>query len=133
MQPTTAQSLGSLLKSARDIMRKDKGPNGDLDCLPLLTWIMFLKFLNDLERQRPQESKLVGKKFKPDIEPPYGSCEGSFLFMVPDEIKLPPIPNHGKLGEIISMSGGGRHRFAAPSTEPKRCPRWRSRDEIQSL
>ena len=29
--PTTAQSLGTLLKSARDIMRKDKGVNGDLD------------------------------------------------------------------------------------------------------
>ena len=28
-QPTTAQSLGALLKSARDIMRKDKGLNGD--------------------------------------------------------------------------------------------------------
>ena len=26
-QPTTAQSLGTLLKSARDIMRKDKGHN----------------------------------------------------------------------------------------------------------
>ena len=38
-QPTTAQALGSLLKSARDIMRKDKGLNGDLDRLPLLTWI----------------------------------------------------------------------------------------------
>jgi len=25
--PTTAQSLGALLKSARDIMRKDKGQN----------------------------------------------------------------------------------------------------------
>jgi len=25
--PTTAQSLGALLKSARDIMRKDKGHN----------------------------------------------------------------------------------------------------------
>ena len=35
--PTTAQSLGALLKSARDIMRKDKGLNGDLDRLPLLT------------------------------------------------------------------------------------------------
>jgi type I restriction enzyme M protein len=35
--PTTAQRLGSLLKSARDIMRKDKGLNGDLDRLPLLT------------------------------------------------------------------------------------------------
>jgi type I restriction enzyme M protein len=29
--PTTAQSLGALLKSARDIMRKNKGLNGDLD------------------------------------------------------------------------------------------------------
>ena len=27
---TTAQSLGSSIKSARDMMRKDKGLNGDL-------------------------------------------------------------------------------------------------------
>lgn len=46
---TTAQSLGSVVKSCRDIMRKDKGLNGDLDRLPLLTWIMFLKFLDDME------------------------------------------------------------------------------------
>ena len=69
--PTTAQSLGSLLKSARDIMRKDKGLNGDLDRLPLLTWIMFLKFLDDLELQREEEAKLAGTKFRPAIEPPY--------------------------------------------------------------
>src|SRR5438874_7063557 len=68
---TTAQALGSLLKSARDIMRKDKGLNGDLDRLPLLTWIMFLKFLDDLELQREEEAKLAGKKFKPALEPPY--------------------------------------------------------------
>jgi len=38
VQPlTTAQQLGSLIKSARDIMRKDKGLNGDLDRLPMLT------------------------------------------------------------------------------------------------
>lgn len=37
-QPTTAQSLGALLKSARDIMRKDKGLYGDLGCLPMLTF-----------------------------------------------------------------------------------------------
>jgi type I restriction enzyme M protein len=70
-RPTTVQSLGALLKSARDIMRKDKGLNGDLDRLPLLTWIMFLKFLDDLEFQREEESQLAGKKFKPAIEPPY--------------------------------------------------------------
>src|SRR6201987_5926003 len=68
---TTAQALGSLIKSARDIMRKDKGLNGDLDRLPLLTWIMFLKFLDDLEQQREDEAKLAGKKFRPAIEPPY--------------------------------------------------------------
>jgi type I restriction enzyme M protein len=52
-------------------MRKDKGLNGDLDRLPMLTWIMFLKFLDDLEIQREGEAKLAGKKFKPAIEPPY--------------------------------------------------------------
>src|SRR5437899_4054024 len=68
---TTAQSLGALLKSARDIMRKDKGLNGDLDRLPMLTWIMFLKFLDDLELQREEEATLAAKKFQRAIDPPY--------------------------------------------------------------
>ena len=68
---TTSQMLGSLIKSARDLMRKDKGLNGDLDRLPLLTWIMFLKFLDDLERQSEEETTLSGKKFKSAIEAPY--------------------------------------------------------------
>jgi hypothetical protein len=44
--------LASLIKSCRDIMRKDKGLNSDLDRLPMLTWIMFLKFLDDMEQMR---------------------------------------------------------------------------------
>src|SRR5213593_2740006 len=68
---TTAHQLGSLIKSARDIMRKDKGLNGDLDRLPMLTWIMFLKFLDDLELQRETEASLAGKKFQRAIDPPY--------------------------------------------------------------
>ncbi|MGD9881640.1 MAG: N-6 DNA methylase [Reyranella sp.] len=68
---TTSQMLGSLVKSARNIMRKDKGLNGDLDRLPLLTWIMFLKFLDDLEQQREQEARLAGENFKPAIDKPY--------------------------------------------------------------
>lgn len=68
---TTAQQLGSLIKSARDIMRKDKGLNGDLDRLPMITWIMFLKFLDDMEQIRKQEAEMAGKKFRPAIEPPY--------------------------------------------------------------
>ena len=68
---TTTQSLASVIKSARDIMRKDKGLNGDLDRLPMLTWIMFLKFLDDLELQRETEAELAGKKFERATDPPY--------------------------------------------------------------
>ncbi len=68
---TTAQRLSSIVKSCRDIMRKDKGLNGDLDRLPMLTWIMFLKFLDDMEQIREQEAKMAGKRFRPAIEPPY--------------------------------------------------------------
>ena len=68
---TTAQQLGSIIKSARQIMRKDKGLSGDLDRLPILTWVMFLKFLDDLEQMRETEAVLEGKDFQPAIEPPY--------------------------------------------------------------
>jgi type I restriction enzyme M protein len=68
---TTAQQLASLVKSARDIMRKDRGLSGDLDRLPQLTWIMFLKFLDDMEKVREQEAKLEGKRFRPAVETPY--------------------------------------------------------------
>src|ERR1700684_75766 len=67
----TSQRLGSLVKSCRDIMRKDKGLNGDLDRLPMLTWIMFLKFLDDMENVRETEAKVAGKRFVPAIESPY--------------------------------------------------------------
>lgn len=68
---TTAQQLSAIIKSARQIMRKDKGLNGDLDRLPMLTWIMFLKFLDDLEQMRETEAVLAGKPFQPAIDPPY--------------------------------------------------------------
>src|SRR5258706_14289791 len=68
---STAQQLGSIVKSSRDIMRKDKGLNGDIDRLPMLTWIMFLKFLDDMEQIRQEEAKLAGKRFRPGIEAPY--------------------------------------------------------------
>jgi type I restriction enzyme M protein len=68
---TTAQRLSSIVKSCRDIMRKDKGLNGDLDRLPMLTWVMFLKFLDDMEDIRQQEAKMAGRRFRPAIESPY--------------------------------------------------------------
>ena len=70
-QASSAQQLASGIKSARDIMRKDKGLSGDLDRLPMLTWIMFLKFLDDMEQVREAEAAMAGKPFRPAVEPPY--------------------------------------------------------------
>jgi len=63
--------LARIVGTMSEFKRKDKGLNGDLDRLPLLTWIMFLKFLDDLELERAEEAKLAGKKFRPAIDPPY--------------------------------------------------------------
>ena len=52
-------------------MRKDKGLNGDLDRLPMLTWIMFLKFLDDMERVEETTAALAGTVYEPVIDPPY--------------------------------------------------------------
>jgi type I restriction enzyme M protein len=68
---TTRDTLSALIGSARKILRKDKGLNGDVDRLPLLTWVMFLKFLDDLETVHAQEAELDGKRYRPIIEAPY--------------------------------------------------------------
>jgi type I restriction enzyme M protein len=68
---TPTQRLSDIIKSCRKIMRKDKGMNGDADRLPMLTWIMFLKFLDDNEQLQEVTAKLEGKKYKAAIDEPY--------------------------------------------------------------
>jgi len=52
-------------------MRKDKGLSGELDRIPMLTWIMFLKFLDDQEKIREAEAELASTNFRPTIDAPY--------------------------------------------------------------
>jgi type I restriction enzyme M protein len=68
---TTAQQLGSLIKTARDIMRKDNGLSSDLGRLPMLTWIMFLKFLDDMEQIEESRAELRGEKYRTSVDKPY--------------------------------------------------------------
>ncbi|WP_298373022.1 N-6 DNA methylase [Azospirillum sp.] len=68
---TSAQRLDSIIKSARKHMRKDRGLNTDLERLPTLVWIMFLKFLDDKERIEEEKAILSGVPFKPAIARPY--------------------------------------------------------------
>ncbi len=66
--PLTAKAqLSAATKRARDIMRKDAGLNGDLDRIPQLSWVMFLKCFDDFEQRR----EVTERKYRPAIELPY--------------------------------------------------------------
>jgi type I restriction enzyme M protein len=67
-EPTTPQAkLNAAIKSARDIMRKDAGLNGDLDRIPQLAWLLFLRAFDALEQRR----ELTERDYRPAIEEPY--------------------------------------------------------------
>ena len=59
--------LQSVIKSARDAMRKDAGLNGDLDRIPQLAWLLFLKAFDGVERNR----EVTEAKYRAAIEAPY--------------------------------------------------------------
>jgi len=67
-EPTTPQAkLNAAIKSARDMMRKDAGLNGDLDRIPQLAWLLFLRAFDALEQRR----ELTDRDYRPAIEEPY--------------------------------------------------------------
>ncbi|MBD0694726.1 class I SAM-dependent DNA methyltransferase [Streptomyces sp. CBMA123] len=66
---TSRTRLASLIKSARDTMRKDAGMNGDLDRLPQLSWLLFLKAFE--ERVEQEGEALDPDGYRRAIEAPY--------------------------------------------------------------
>jgi type I restriction enzyme M protein len=52
-------------------MRKDAGLNGDLDRIPQLSWVLFLKTFDDLEKRQESIAQLNGETYKPVIPQPY--------------------------------------------------------------
>ena len=67
-KPLSPQAkLAAVIKSARDAMRKDAGLNGDLDRIPQLAWMLFLKAFDGLEENR----EVTDAAYQPAIEAPY--------------------------------------------------------------
>lgn len=64
---TPRAKLSAVIKSARDAMRKDAGLSGELDRIPQLAWLLFLKAFDGLEANR----EVMESDFRPAIEPPY--------------------------------------------------------------
>lgn len=62
--PTTRQRLQGVIKESRNIMRKDAGLNGELDRLPQLAWLLFLRAYDDFEEERA----LLDPSYRPAVE-----------------------------------------------------------------
>ncbi|WP_345499112.1 class I SAM-dependent DNA methyltransferase [Nocardia callitridis] len=68
MATTSRARLASVIKSARDTMRKDAGLNGDLDRLPQLSWLLFLKAF---DQRVEQVGPLLDPDYRLAIDAPY--------------------------------------------------------------
>ena len=55
-------------KNIDDILRKDAGCSTELDYAEQSSWILFLKWLDDYEKDKKTKAKLDNKKFKPVLD-----------------------------------------------------------------
>lgn len=58
-------------KNIDDILHKDAGCGSELDYVEQTSWILFLKYLDDLERDRATAAELTGKTYTPIIDAAY--------------------------------------------------------------
>ena len=58
-------------KNIDDILHKDAGCGSELDYVEQTSWILFLKYLDDLEKDRATAAELTGKSYTPIIDPAY--------------------------------------------------------------
>ena len=54
-------------KNIDDILHKDAGCGSELDYVEQTSWILFLKYLDDLERDKETAAELTGTEYKPII------------------------------------------------------------------
>jgi len=66
----TQQSVDQAIKSICDIMRRGNCA-GTLQYVPELTWILFLRILDEQEEKEEREARTLGIPFKPSLEAPY--------------------------------------------------------------
>lgn len=58
-------------KNIDDILRKEAGCTTELDYTEQTSWLLFVKYLDDLEQERSIEAQLQGKKYSYLLEKPY--------------------------------------------------------------
>ena len=66
----TQQSVDQAIKGICDIMRRGNCA-GAMQYVPELTWILFLRILDERETREAQETEALNVSFQPSLEPPY--------------------------------------------------------------
>src|SRR5678815_3950257 len=54
-----------------DVLRKEAGCTTELDYTEQTSWLLFLKYLEDLEQDRAMEAELEGRKYSFILEKPH--------------------------------------------------------------
>ncbi len=86
-------------------MRKDAGLNGDLDRIPQLAWLLFLKAFDGLEQNR----EVTDDDFRPAIEAPYRWRDWAADPNGPTGDALLKFVNEQLLPYLRSLTGTARH------------------------
>jgi len=87
-------------KNIDDILRKDAGCSSELDYVEQTSWILFLKYLDDLEKDKQTAAELAGKSYTPIIEEQFKW-----------EVWAAPKTKDGKLDHHKALSGDDLRDF----------------------
>lgn len=94
----TQQSLNGAIKSICDVMRRSNCA-GAMQYVPELTWILFLRILDERETGEAEEAEAVGASFTPSLEPPYRWRD----WAAPNGAKRLELTEEGTLGAFFGF------------------------------
>ncbi len=58
-------------KNIDDLLYKDAGADSELDYIGQTSWVMFLKYLDELEQDKADEAGLKGQAYQYILDPEY--------------------------------------------------------------
>ena len=86
-------------KNIDDVLREEAGCSSELDYTEQTSWLLFLKYLDDLEQEKAMEAELRGKSYEHIIDEPHRWSSWA----------APPI-------ELYSLSAGSKAQLDFPIT-----------------
>lgn len=87
-------------KNIDNLMRKDKGLSTEIDYVEQTSWLLFLKYLEDLEKNKSLEAQLNGQTYTPILDKEYTWSEWAY-----------PQDNDGNLDNDKALTGEDLNDF----------------------